>query len=577
MIATAIYDYPTQTTTRTSGNTTSYSYTFYDSSTHQQFETKTTTLPTVPTGQNGSGVATTKGEYYDNLGRLCWTQDGEGYINYYAYHPVMGTLAYQAVDINPASVSSDISSGSSGNWEAWTVDGANSNAPARSGSLPTPLALETKTYYDELGRLTQITDTGGNNHYKGYANLQTIAFPFWNTATSQSLLPIQVTNLNNGAQVSDRIGVRASYTAISTSSGAPTGFSTAPSQSDYVTWTHNTYDANTGYLTYADRYIDSPTSGVGTLSTDFYRTVTQYDTLGRKQYDIQVIRGSAHNNRVEQVTQYVYDVRDRITQVNKGVSGDLAANSQDMTDSYNVYPTLYTMLQTVYDSGGVGDDYVTKTRTFFGTASTAYTGTNFYRTYRGHLRGLESFYVSGTTETAIGPYAVNDVDWKGRSTTTAQYSADPTWTSVLSSDGYPAYASSTSTNRLTETSTLYDNLNRVYQNQQYDIAPSSGAGTNYLAQNNFYDRNDRVVASAPRLCRRDGDGLRRRGTPIRDAHRHGTAIDGLFERRLPVLRAEPESDAGLDFRRGRWRPPAHAQDARRERQRAGNRYVRGQP
>ncbi|HEV8072384.1 MAG TPA: RHS repeat-associated core domain-containing protein [Planctomycetaceae bacterium] len=496
IIPTATYDYPAQTTTRSSGNQTSYTYTFYDT-THQQTKIKTTTLPTVPTGQNGSGVATTKGEYYDNLGRLRWTQDGEGYINYLSYHPVMGTLAYQAVDVNPSSVSSDISSGSSGNWEAWTVDGANSNTPTRGSSLPTTLALATKNYYDALGRQTQVTDTGGNNHYTAYANLQTIRFPFWNSSTSQSLLPIQVTNLNSGAQVSDRMGVRASYTAISTSSGAPTGFSTVPSQSDYVTWTHFTYDANTGYLTYSDRYIDSPSSGYGTLSTDFYRTVTQYDTLGRKQYDIQVIRGSVSTNRVEQVTQYVYDVRNRIIQVNKGVSGDLAANSQNMTDSYNVYPTLYTISQTVFDNEGVGDGYVTKTRQSFGTSSTSYTGTNFYRTYRGHLRGLEPFYVSGTTETPIGPFTVNDVDWKGRITTTAQYSADPTWTSVLTGDGYPAYASSTSTNRLTQTSKLYDNLNRVYQTQQYDIAPSSGIGTNYLAQNMYRDRNNRLVASSP--------------------------------------------------------------------------------
>jgi hypothetical protein len=92
-IATATYDYPTQTTTRSSGKQTSYSYTFYDSSTHQQPQTKTTTFPTISTGQNGSGVATTTGEYYDNLGRLRWTQDGEGYVNYYSYHPVMGTVS----------------------------------------------------------------------------------------------------------------------------------------------------------------------------------------------------------------------------------------------------------------------------------------------------------------------------------------------------------------------------------------------------------------------------------------------------------------------------------------------------
>jgi RHS repeat-associated protein len=494
-LTTAVYDYPTQTTTRSAGNQTAYSYTFYDSA-HQQVKTTTATLPTISTGQNGSGVATTMAQYYDNLGRVRWTQDGEGYVNYYSYHPVMGALAYQAVDVNPSSVSSNISSGSSGNWEAWTIDGASSNAPTRSSSLPTTLALETKTYYDEQGRQTQVTDTGGNNHYTTYANLQTIQFPFWNSSSSQSLLPIQVTNLNSEAQVSDQIGVRASYTAISTSGGAPTGFSTPPSQSDYVTWTHYSYDPNSGYPTYTDRYINSPASGSGTVSTDFYRLVTQYDTLGRKQYDIQVIRGSAHNNRVEQVTQYVYDVRDRVTQVNKGVSGDAAANSQDMTDSYNVYPTLYTISQNVYDNGGIGDDFVTKTRAFFGTASTNFTGANFYRTYRGQLRGVEPFYVSGTTETPVGPYTVNDVDWKGRGTTTAQYSSDPTWSSVLSSDGYVAYASSTSTSRLTETSMLYDNLNRSYQSQQYDIAPSTGTGTNYRAQNFFYDRNNRLVASA---------------------------------------------------------------------------------
>jgi RHS repeat-associated protein len=496
-VVTATYDYPTQTTTRSSGNQTSYGYAFYDSSTHQQVQTKTTTLPTVPTGQNGSGVATTTGLYYDNVGRLRWKQDGESYITYYSYHPVMGRLAYQAVDVDPLSVSSDISSGSSGNWDSWAVGGASSNAPTRSGSLPTALALATKSYFDSLGRRIQVTDTGGNSHYQTYANLQTVLFPFWNSSSSQSLLPIQVTNLNSGAQLSDRIGVRASYTAISTSSGAPTGFSTAPSQSDYVTWTHYTYDANTGWLTYTDRYIDSPSSGSGTLSTDFYRMVTQYDTLGRTQYKIQVIRGSVHSNRVEQLTQYVYDARNRVTQVNKGVSGDTAANSQDMTDSYNVYPTLYTIAQAVYDNSGVGDDLLTKIRRFFGTSSTSYTGANFYRTYRGHVRGLEPFYVSGTTETPMGPYTVGDVDWKGRATTTAQYSADPTWSGVLTGDGYTAYASSTSTNRLTETIAAYDNLNRVYRTQQFDIAPSTGTGTNYLAQNAFYDRNDRVVASGP--------------------------------------------------------------------------------
>jgi RHS repeat-associated protein len=492
-IVTATWDYPTQTTTRSSGLQTSISYTFYDSSTHQQIETQTTTLPAVPTTQNGSGVATTTSQYYDNLGRLRWTQDGEGYINYTSYNPVTGAVAYQAVDVNPASLPSAAISGSSGNWDSVSVGAANSNAPTRSSSLPTPLALVTATYFDELGRQTQVADAGGNNHYKAYANLQSIYFPFWNSTTSQCTLPIQVTNLNNGGQVSDQISVRANYTAFSTSSGAPTGFSTAPSQSDYVTWTHYTYDSTAGHLMYTDNYVDSPASGSGTLSTDFYRTVSQYDTLGRLQYVVQVISGSVITSEVEQVTQYVYDIRDRVVQINKAVS----PLGQNMTSSYNVYPTMYAIAQTAYDNGGVGDGYVTRTSQFFGTGSTNYTGTNYYLTFRGDVRGLEPFYMNGSTLTTIGPYTVLDVDWKGRAIATAQYSADPSWTSVLTGTGYTAYATSTSTNRLTQGGVLYDNLGRVYQSQVYDISPSTGSGSNYLAQNMFYDRNNSLVATTP--------------------------------------------------------------------------------
>jgi len=97
----------------------------------------------------------------------------------------------------------------------------------------------------------------------------------------------------------------------------------------------------------------------------------------------------------------------------------------------------------------------------------------------------------------MGPYVIYDVDWKGRTTTAAKYSVDPTWSSVLTGDGYSAYASSASTNRLTETRTFYDNANRVYQTLSYDIAPTSGSGTNYQLQNSYHDRNGHEVATAP--------------------------------------------------------------------------------
>ena len=153
---------------------------------HQQVKTKTTTLPTIPTGQNGSGVATTTGEYYDNLGRLRWTQDGEGYINYLRYHPSTGAVGYQAVDVDPASPRQR-------RYER--LVGQLGSGYSRRGQLQRadPQLLTADVRW--LWRRRRITtawdakprsrDTGGNNHYTAYANLQTIQFPFWNSTTSQ--------------------------------------------------------------------------------------------------------------------------------------------------------------------------------------------------------------------------------------------------------------------------------------------------------------------------------------------------------------------------------------------------------
>ncbi|MFN8710617.1 MAG: RHS repeat-associated core domain-containing protein, partial [Planctomyces sp.] len=489
----AEYAYPTQTTTRADGKKTQYSYTFWDTS-DREIKTRTTTLPVIPTTQNGSGVATTIAEFFDNLGRLRWTQDGEGYINYYSYNPVTGGTGYMAIDVNPASAGSDITSGSAGNWDAVSVGSASSNQPTRSSSLPTPLALATKTYFDKQGRQTKTVEPGGAEHHVVYANTQTIRFPYWNSGTSQCLVPIELTKLSSGGQVTDLVKVRATYTAISTSGGAPTGFSTAPSQSDYVKWTRTTYDS-VGRTSYVDRYATIPISGIGTLGTDYYRSVTQYDSMGREQYDVQVVRGSASSNRVEQVAQYVYDVRNRVIELKQGVSGDSAANSHDMTDNYNSYPTLVTLSKTEYDNGGIGDGHVTKVKRYHGTGTNDYAGANSKYTYRGHQRGVEPFYMNGSTETPVGPYSVVDVNWAGETIATALYKDSPAWTTVLTGDSYTTYAASTATNRGTLTETAHDDLGRIYRAHTFAIGASTGAKGTSLQSDTYYDRLGRVVAA----------------------------------------------------------------------------------
>ena len=494
-LVTSSRTYDTKTTTVGDGDQTTYAYTFWDSD-DREIKTKTTTLPAIPTGQNGSGTATTMVEYYDDEGKLRWTQDGEGYINYFAYHPVTGALALSVIDIDPGSPGTDVTNGSSGEWQAWTDGDANNNKPSRSGSLPTALALATETHYDELGRQTYTVEQDGAEHHVVYENTRTLSFPYWDSTGGETLLPIRVSELGvDETLVGETYAVKAGYSSISTSSGVPTGFSSEPAQSDYVSWTRFTRDAVTGSLEHSDRYHDIPSSGTGTLSTNYYRTVTQTNALGRPEYEIHVVSGSSASNRKEQVTRFAYDVLGRVTTVKQGVSGDTAANSQNMTDNYNTYPTLRTVWETVYDDDGVGDGHVTKTRRYHGTGANDYTGVNYKLTYRGHVRGQEPFYHNGTSETAAGPYTVLDVDWRGLTTAQGQFTSAPTWSTVLTGDGYTDYASTTSTNRGSLTETSYDDLGRMYRTNSYAINTSTGAKGSSHRTDGFYDRNDRIVAS----------------------------------------------------------------------------------
>jgi hypothetical protein len=169
--------------------------------------------------------------------------------------------------------------------------------------------------------------------------------------------------------------------------GKPTGLSAGTGQSHYLSLTRNGHDAVDGMLLQVDTYHDIPSSGDGTLSTNFYRTIHQYDDLGREGYTIQIASGTGTSNGVEQVTKRIYDVLGRVVEVQRGVSGA----GHNMGSSYTTYPTLDKVSATVFDAGGIGDGQVTKTRSYYGTGANDYTGMNSHLTFRGQLRGVEPF------------------------------------------------------------------------------------------------------------------------------------------------------------------------------------------
>ncbi|WP_146602845.1 hypothetical protein [Novipirellula aureliae] len=356
---------------------------------------------------------------------------------------------------------------------------------------PTNRLLVSTSEFDSQGRVVKRTDSGGAEHYTVYETNRTLSFPYWDSSSSECLQPIQVSIVDDSGRQTESYAVAGDYASISTSGSVPTGFSSEPSQSDYTSWTKQGYSELTGKIDHVDTYHDIPSSGAGTLSTNFYRTLYRYDDQGRREYTVQVVSGTSSSSATEQVTRSLYDFQGRIVEQQTGVSG----TSHNMTSSYATYPTLRTRSKTIYDHEGIGDSHVTQTQRFHGTGANDYTGMNRYLTYRGHQRGSAPFYHNGSSETAAGPFSVQDINWQGRAVASARYTSNPTWTTVLTGDGYTDYTTTT-TNRRSLQESEFDDLGRAYRTTTYAVS-SSGTAGDALQSDTYYDRNNRTVASAP--------------------------------------------------------------------------------
>ena len=294
-LKTAEYVYPSQTTTRADSSrikTAAYTYTFWDAS-DTAIKQITTTLPTISTSQNGSGTSTTTSQYYDEEGRLRWTKDGEGYVNYYSYHADFGGKALQVLDVNTSSLNSDITGTGSGKWVAWS----GAAGLTRASGLPTALELTTKQGYDDQGRNFKTVDAGGSEHYTRRETNKTMSFSFWTGDTSGSAeLPVQVVETDDNGRVTEGYAVKPSKSQWDSTNGLPKLASYT--SADYVARVVNNYDATSGRLSSVDRYYDADAGSGG-----YYRTTYLYDDMGRQGATIQEVASSKYH-----VTATLYDV-----------------------------------------------------------------------------------------------------------------------------------------------------------------------------------------------------------------------------------------------------------------------------
>ena len=236
-LVTARYDYPDAVTSKTDASRvqTSYEYTFWSGT--DDIQTRTTTWPSISSGENGSGSSNTAVEYYDTVGRQRWTKDELGYTTYYSYHPEHGDLAYTVRDCDPTSLPSSADSNST-KWVTSSDGSASSNKPTRGGGLATAIEAVSFSEFDSRGReeLSATEDgTDGtvlSRHYTVYQADKTLRFPYWNTSTNKPRLPIEVAKVDGGGLLRETYSVDPDRTA--SSGGKPTGLSDGTGQSHYL-------------------------------------------------------------------------------------------------------------------------------------------------------------------------------------------------------------------------------------------------------------------------------------------------------------------------------------------------------
>lgn len=496
-VETRVYPTAVSANPDSNGNATTITYTFHN---HLDtvIMTRTVTLQSVPTNQNGSGVSTAMTQYFDQLGRLRWTQDGEGYCTYYSYHPDTGGLAYTVRDADPASLPASADSNST-MWITSSTDGASTNKPTRSGSLPTAISMVNYSEFDDQGRtVKRVTATPSTSDeddvtYIVYEPTRTLVFPLWDNTSHESRLPIRVTEVDEAGVMLKSYAVQPDRVELD-GSNLPEGLSAGTTQAHYVSLTTYQYDAVTGQQIETRQYHNIPSSGAGALSTNYDATIVQYDHLGRREYMIQTVSGTSAGATasVEQITQMVYQnsFLNRVVVIGACVSDD----SHAMGSDYDNYPPRTFLSTKIYDKGAVGDGHLTETTARYGSSGAQATGVTYHRDYRGRLRGIQPFYMDVVTPTPIGPFTVQDIRWDGRVTHTAVYDDEPTWATVLGDDDYAATISG---DRRALSEIAYDYLGRQYRTKSYTVAESDGSTGSYFRTDTFYDRNNRVVAVAP--------------------------------------------------------------------------------
>ncbi len=406
-----------------------------------QVKRKTTTLPAIPTAQNGPGGATgaTIEEWFDEDGNVTWQKDERGVITYFKHQTDLNVLEQRIDD----------------------VDMNGSGLPSSKPSWTTPTGggkhLVADFEYDDLGRPTRTLGAAHEVEVSGSA--QTVRSATWNIylingVSSDNEIRSASGYLNGGTEVvvdpvtvqtQDKAGQLTEQIAVARGVSSP--LTATENLSTTANWRRRTVTTRN-----KKNQVESVTVYHDIANNQSTQTKFAYDDMGRR-------------SRVESpdgtVTRTIYDGRGRVTETWIGTDDGCECGVWDpATENVN----MTRVIKNQYDD----QDNLTQT--------TAY---------------------ASDTDSRITTYAY---DWRNRRVTEdgeedrfAQFTYD-NLDRLTQIDRHDTTETGT---LIARHETRYDDLGRVYQTTTHAVDPANGNLGNSLTSNTWYDPSGNVIKTQP--------------------------------------------------------------------------------
>ncbi|MCG8650728.1 MAG: RHS repeat-associated core domain-containing protein, partial [Pirellulales bacterium] len=444
---------------------TGYSYQWYTSPA-VAIQEKVTTLPAIPVSQHGDGTAATTKQYYDQEGKLTFTQNERGIVNKHTYDSGTELLTKTQLDV-PAT--------EPGLPSGWSV----------AGSTPHQ-NVTTDFQYDDQGRRIEVlgpehqvdldgtaanvriaTWTVYQESVSGDQNWTALGYRRSSDSSEALVNPVTITMFDKAGKPTDQI-----QSARSTGSGKLSSTDTFL-RSDWTRWSVSFYNpqgqqvTSRGYHTLPPQNPDLGLAGVGSdpgsEHTHYEETHFGYDPNNNQQVRLVTAEGT--------ILRTVYDAINRSEQSWLGTDDVPSGGTwQDWSPSNTAGTNLVKLSQNTYDGGSAGGASLLTRVQRWVDANTIRT-TNFAYDYRGRRT------LAYGEESRCSQRVYNNLDQATETTEHDGCTGSPPVPGTL----------------LGKRETFFDDRGRVYQHKTYAVDPSTGVVGNALLRSTWYDPSGNVI------------------------------------------------------------------------------------